>query len=127
MSGIPHTFNARLAGYEALEITIDVRTRQTQLDAMQRAGRPAVAIVDFPNWEIAAPIVGLVTTDPATGEPTETPLDKPQFPLAWTDFQEMPSDLVYYLTRNQCLADGLADYQEHAHPNLRTGSGSISG
>jgi hypothetical protein len=121
MIGIRHTYNALLAGYEAVEITMDVRTRQSQLDAMSRAGRPATAIVDFPNWEIAAPICGLCRPDPDTGELTDEPLDKPQFPLTWEGVKDWPADWVHYVTGNRCLQDGLDDYQRHAHPNLKAG------
>ena len=121
MARVCHTFQCLMPGYEALEIAIDPRLTQAQLDHMRRAGRPATAIVDFPNCEIAAPIVGLVRSDPETGDPTDEPVCKPAFPLAWDAFTEWPSDLVHYMIGNQCLADGLADYLKSVHPNLRAG------
>jgi hypothetical protein len=66
-------------------------------------------------------------TDPTTGELMDTPLPRPALPLDWDTLTGWPSDFLHYTIGNQCLADGLADYLQHAHPNLRAGSGSISG
>jgi hypothetical protein len=121
MSGIQHTFHAMLAGYESMEITINVRLTPEQLVHMQAAGRPPTPIVDFPNWEIAAPICGLCRMDPETGEMTDEALCKPAFPLTWADVDRWPNDFSGYVIGRQGPADGLADYIRHAHPNLRAG------
>lgn len=116
---VAHTYNCLLPGYESLEITINVRLTDRALAIMREQGRPATAIVDFPNWDDVAQVCQLFEIDPLTGESTETPLAKPDYPLTWAGLATLPFDLQNYITGQMYLRDGIDSYTETVHPKLR--------
>lgn len=114
-----HTYNALLPGYEPLEISIDVRMTDVSFQIMRAQRKPAVSVTDFPNWTEAVQACQMFEPNPETGEPTETPLAKPECPLTWEGLATLPHDFQNYITGGMYLRDGLDDYTETVHPKLR--------
>lgn len=120
MAVLKHTIKCPIDGYEALELTFDLDMRFTQVNIKRANGDLAAPLIDFPNWDAVAPVLGLYTVDPATGELTDQVLPKPVFPLSVDALNSAVGMAVtQYLISDQSWQDALDDYRESRHPNLK--------
>lgn len=111
-----YTLNLPLEGYEQLEVTHDLGMTQREIYAARLAGQPAPTIVDFPNWEQVAALIGLTAFDEATGTRNGRALEKPALPLTAEAMIDLDLLLVNYLSSDDAITDALEHHREQRRP-----------
>lgn len=123
MRALRHTIGCRVAGYESLEITINIGLTNDQIARAQAQGVHNF-VLDFPNWDEVAESLELFADDPDTGEPTTTLMPKPALPLTRKELGQFPTVLVTYIGTGYVIADANEDYMATVRPNLPRSSGT---
>lgn len=126
MRSLRHTIGCRIAGYESLEVTIDIGLTDEQINRAQTRGVHSF-VLDFPNWDAVAESLEMVEDDPETGEPSATVMAKPALPLTHKALGRLPTVLQTYIANGYVIFDANQDYLETVRPKLSKTWGTTSG
>ena len=117
MRALRHTIGCRVAGYESLQVTINIGLTNDQIDRAQAKGIHNF-VLDFPNWDDVAESLELFEDDPETGEPTAALMAKPEMPLTHDALRRLPTVLLSYIGGGYVITDANADYLANVRPKL---------